>query len=93
MSAGKRDSVTDKALRRAVDDCLLSADPSPESEELLRRYSASALRCILERRDRFLLAEALRREGGRSSLRDKGAPSRDAPSRDVPGRDVPGRDD
>ena len=38
MSAGKRDSVTDKALRRAVDDCLLSANPSPESEELLRRY-------------------------------------------------------
>ena len=62
MSAGKRDSVTDKVLRRAVDDCLLSADPSPESEELLRRYSASALRCILERRDRFLLAEALRRD-------------------------------
>ena len=62
MSAGSRDSVSEKALRRAVDECLLSENASPGSEELLRRYSASALRCILERRDRFLLAEALRRD-------------------------------
>ena len=62
MSAGNRDSVSEKALRRAVDECLLSESASPESEELLRRYSASALRCILERRDRSLLAEALRRD-------------------------------
>ena len=61
MSAGSAGSPGETALRRAVDLCLLSGVDSPESEALLRRYSAAALRHILERRDRSLLAEALRR--------------------------------
>ena len=61
MPARNADPAGEAALRRAVDLCLLSDTDSPESEDLLRRYSAAALRHILERRDRALLAEALRR--------------------------------
>ena len=53
-------AITEAALRRAVDACLLSSDGDPESEALLRHSSAAALRHILDRRDRALLAEALR---------------------------------
>ena len=51
---------TEAQLRAAVDRCLLGASPSPESEALLRQYSTAALRHILDRRDRRLLACALR---------------------------------
>ena len=58
---GNESALTEKALRRAVDACLLSPGGSAADEDVVRRYSAAALRHILERRDRYLLAAALRR--------------------------------
>ena len=52
---------TESQLRRAVDAVLLTDGGTAESEALLRQYASAALRHILERRDRYLLAEALRR--------------------------------
>lgn len=52
---------TEARLRRAVDACFLSPGaPDEDAAALLKRYGAAALRHIAERRDRALLAAALR---------------------------------
>ena len=50
---------TEAQLRRAVDECFNSGTDAPSSEAFLRQYGTAALRHILERRDRYLLAAAL----------------------------------
>lgn len=58
----KSNTLSPGRLRRCVDAVFLSGGDGPEADELsfVRQYPAAALRHILERHDKALLAQALR---------------------------------